>query len=100
MLKGICALKYGEMWVARGVLMDYVCRKPRPAPKTDPAVRRLTRREREILIHLSSGATNEEIASRLYVSLHTVKSHIFNIFKKLQVRNRLQAAMWAAKNLK
>lgn len=99
LLKGICALKNGELWVARGVLMDYICQKPRPAPRVDPAARRLTRREREILIHLSSGATNEEIAGRLFVSLHTVKSHIFNIYKKLQVRNRLQAAMWAAKNL-
>ncbi|RJX16954.1 MAG: DNA-binding response regulator [Desulfobulbus sp.] len=100
MLRGVCALKYGEMWVARGVLMDYICQKPRKAPKSDSMACNLTRREKEILIHLSSGATNEEIASRLYVSLHTVKSHIFNIYKKLQVRNRLQAAMWAARNLK
>ncbi|HER62627.1 MAG TPA: LuxR family transcriptional regulator, partial [Desulfobacteraceae bacterium] len=43
---------------------------------------------------------NEEIAARLFISLHTVKTHIANIRKKLQVENRLQAALWAAKHLK
>jgi len=99
MLKGICALKFGEMWVARGVLMDYICHKPRQGSPKEKTAQLLTRREREILIHLSSGATNEEIAARLCISPHTVKSHIFNICKKLEVHNRLQAAMWAAKYL-
>jgi DNA-binding CsgD family transcriptional regulator len=46
-----------------------------------------------------SGATNEEIAARICISPHTVKTHIYNIFKKIKVPNRLQAALWAAKNL-
>lgn len=44
------------------------------------------------------GATNEEIAEKLCISPHTVKTHIFNIFNKIDVSNRLQAGLWAAKN--
>jgi DNA-binding NarL/FixJ family response regulator len=101
MLKGICALKYGEMWVTRGVLMEYISQNPRQAlPATDDAAQRLTRREKDVLVHLTMGATNEEIASQLFISLHTIKTHIANIRKKLNVQNRLQAALWAAKYLK
>ncbi|MDW7771977.1 MAG: response regulator transcription factor [Desulfobulbaceae bacterium] len=99
MLKGICALKYGEMWVARGVLMEYIAHKPKQDPAEDQEVH-LTPREKDILVHLSSGATNEEIAARLFISLHTVKTHVANIRKKLKLENRLQAALWAAKHLK
>jgi len=45
------------------------------------------------------GAKNEEIADELFISPNTVRTHIYNIFKKINVPNRLQAALWAAKNL-
>lgn len=51
----------------------------------------LTSREYEILELVKSGLSNEEIAEKLYVSIHTVKSHMENIFKKLQVKNRTAA---------
>lgn len=59
----------------------------------------LTPREIEILTMVASGAKNEEIANELYISPNTVKTHIYNIFKKINVPNRLQAALWAVKNL-
>ena len=59
----------------------------------------LTQRENEVLTMVAVGATNEEIADRLCISPHTVKTHVYNIFKKINVPNRLQAAFWAAKNL-
>ncbi len=59
----------------------------------------LTSRQTEILALVSVGATNDEIADKLYLSPHTVKTHLYNIFKKINVPNRLQAALWAAKNL-
>lgn len=99
-LKGICALKNGELWVSRDVLMEYVARKPRQAPATKrQTAEQLTRREKEVLVLLVAGAGNDEIAARLFVSLHTVKTHICNILKKLGVQNRLQAALWAVKHL-
>ena len=99
-LKGICALKNGELWVARSTLMEYVCQRPRKAPPNDHAVIQLTPREKNVLILLASGTTNKEISNRLYISPHTVKTHVYNILKKLGVQNRMQAALWAAKYLK
>ena len=52
----------------------------------------LTDREREILGMIAAGATNSDIARRLVVSEHTVKSHVQNILRKLGVKNRAQAA--------
>ena len=45
------------------------------------------------------GASNTEIADSLFVSEHTVKSHLYNVFKKLNVKNRLQAVSWAKEYL-
>jgi len=59
----------------------------------------LTPREMEILAMVAAGAKNEAIADKLCISPHTVKTHVYNIFKKIDVPNRLQAALWAAKNL-
>jgi LuxR family transcriptional regulator of csgAB operon len=59
----------------------------------------LTPRKLEILALISTGYTNDEIAEKLLISPHTVKTHLYNIFKKIKVPNRLQAALWAAKNL-
>lgn len=59
----------------------------------------LTKREQEILNHLTSGEPNSVIASRLHLSEHTVKNHMYNIFRKIGVKNRLQASNWAKLNL-
>jgi DNA-binding NarL/FixJ family response regulator len=55
----------------------------------------LTDRELEILIYLSKGMTNKEIASELCISRHTVKAHISEILRKLNLRNRINAAIYA-----
>lgn len=99
-LKGICALKNGEIWVPRGDLTKYVSQRQRTTPQLDETTGLLTRREKEVLLLLASAATNEEISRLLFISPHTVKTHIYNSLKKLDMRNRLQAALWAAKNLK
>lgn len=55
----------------------------------------LTEREREVLRQVATGASNQEIADRLMISVNTAKSHIRNILDKLQLENRTQAASYA-----
>ncbi|WP_164520887.1 LuxR C-terminal-related transcriptional regulator [Vibrio aphrogenes] len=57
----------------------------------------LTSREEEILKLLLLGSSNGQIAEKLFVSENTVKTHLHHVFKKIKVRNRLQALMWAKK---
>ena len=59
----------------------------------------LTLREIGVLTMVAAGSKNAVIADKLCISPHTVKTHIYNIFKKIDVPNRLQASLWAAKNL-
>lgn len=58
----------------------------------------LTKRELEVLIQVASGRFNKEIAMSLDISERTVKNHISNIFKKIDVVDRTQAAVFAIKN--
>lgn len=58
----------------------------------------LTRRELEILTQIASGMFNKEIALNLDISERTVKNHISNIFKKIDVSDRTQAAVFAIRN--
>ena len=53
---------------------------------------KLSKREREALVHLAQGLSNREIAKRLGISINTVNKHVQQIFTKLNVRNRVQAA--------
>lgn len=58
----------------------------------------LTGREIEVLIQVANGMFNKEIANTLNISERTVKNHISNIFKKIEVSDRTQAAVFAIKN--
>ena len=58
----------------------------------------LTKREKEVLINVANGMFNKEIALSLNISERTVINHISNIFKKIDVNDRTQAAVFAIKN--
>ena len=58
----------------------------------------LTNRELEVLIQVANGLFNKEIANSLKITERTVKNHISNIFKKIDVSDRTQAAVFAIKN--
>lgn len=58
----------------------------------------LTKREIEVLKLVANGLFNKEIASKLCISERTVKNHVSNIFKKIEVSDRTQAAVFAIKN--
>lgn len=81
---------FGPSIAAR--LMNYF-NSPQQIPS--PAFPALTEREREILELIAQGASNAEIASRLTISQKTVRNHVSNIFNKLQVTDRVQAALRA-----
>jgi DNA-binding NarL/FixJ family response regulator len=97
--KGVQAILKGEYWISREFLNRCVS-ETRAAMADSQEVRpSLTRREKEILFMVASGASNEEIAYELGISYHTVKTHLSNIYKKINVADRLQASLWATKNL-
>jgi DNA-binding NarL/FixJ family response regulator len=60
-----------------------------------PPFPELTDREREVLALIAQGRGNLEISNELYISLKTVRNHVSNIFSKLQVADRAQAAIRA-----
>ncbi len=64
----------------------------------DGSIRRLTSREREVLTLLARGTSSTSIAEELSVSDHTVRTHLQNIFSKLGVRSRVQAAAMAVRH--
>lgn len=61
-------------------------------------IKSLTKREMEILINIATGMLNREIARKLEISERTVKNHVSNIFKKIEVSDRTQAAVFAIRN--
>ena len=98
--KGVRAILNGELWVSREIMAKcIVAGTGREQDLSKSATIILTPREIEILSMVAMGAKNEDIAGELYISPNTVKTHVYNIFRKINVPNRLQAALWAAKNL-
>ena len=71
----------------------------RPAQSyTDPELALLTDREREVLVEIAHGLSNQEIADKLYVSLPTVKTHVAHLLQKINARDRVQAVVFAYEN--
>jgi len=97
--KGVLAILQGELWFSRETLAECVIEAKNSNRRDQTVLVQLTPREKEILISLAAGASNEEIAEELGISPHTVKTHIYNLYQKISVPNRLQAALWAANNL-
>ena len=64
-------------------------------PKTQALHEELTSREREILLLMAKGKSNQEIADELFIAIKTVKTHVSNILSKLQVQDRTQAVIYA-----
>ncbi|MBB5574770.1 MULTISPECIES: response regulator [Rhizobium] len=78
-------------------LMRRLLRRVAPEASADGAIERLTVREREILVRLTTGETNKEIAKALAISPGTVKVHVERILNKLRVADRTQAAVVAVR---
>jgi DNA-binding NarL/FixJ family response regulator len=102
LVRGIRGALAGEASVPRKLagqlLAEFAKLSKRPDhPVSEDTVPIITQREREVLNIMASGASNQEIAETLSISLQTVKSHVSNILTKLQAKSRLQAAEFGIK---
>lgn len=61
----------------------------------DPRIDSLTDREREVLVHMARGLTNDELGEALFISANTVKTHVRHVIAKLDSRDRVQAVVTA-----
>ena len=81
--------------VTRSVIEEFVRQRPTAAPAPPPAVAKLTPREREVLALLARGLSNPEICEQLVISEATAKTHVARILQKLNLRDRVQAVIYA-----
>ncbi len=101
LLASLRALERGEAAISRimmaRILQEFAQTIPPTNTSPSPLVG-LTSREIEVLEELADGITNQEIATRLYISENTVKNHIHNILEKLSLHNRREAIEFARKH--
>ncbi|MDW2035444.1 LuxR C-terminal-related transcriptional regulator [Vibrio sp. 665] len=102
-MMGLKGILNGENWLSRDILntlLGYLLSLTNPVGELQKKLEMdLTRREMQVLSALCQGGSNLDIADSLFVSEHTVKSHLYSIFRKLEVKNRMQAITWAKRNL-
>jgi two-component system nitrate/nitrite response regulator NarL len=79
-------------------LAQIVARSLQQSPSTPSLFEKLTKREVEILRHIARGDSNKVIGNSLSITEATVKVHIKNLLKKLSLRTRVEAAVWAVEN--
>ncbi|GAB2602213.1 DNA-binding response regulator [Paractinoplanes abujensis] len=94
----IRAAAAGNAYLSPKITRQVLERLPAPAVRPTEELTRvgtLSEREREVLIRLAQGLSNAEIGKQLFVSEGTVKTHVYHVFAKLEVDNRVQAAMLA-----
>ncbi len=98
--KGIQKILDGEFWISRKILSKVLLdiRNNNTPCASDNIACLLTLREQEVLCYITKGNDNQTISETLNISLNTVKTHVSNIYQKLDVNNRVQAIVWARKN--
>ncbi len=99
LVDGIRAVASGDALLApsitKRVIEEFVSRPPDAARKPPPELDELTERELEVLKLLARGLSNAEIAKELFVSETTVKTHVAHVLRKLDLRDRVQAVVFA-----
>ena len=99
LLEGMKRVLLGELWIPRRLLEQSFERQRLSRPPRTGIKTHLSRRELDILRCISRAKSNSDIARKLHISEHTVKTHIYNIFRKIEVKNRTEASHWAMMNL-
>ena len=100
LLKAIGAVGRGEIWVSRRVASRLIRKLLQSESPDSPTSIGLTPREWKVLGLLASGSRNKEIANRLSVSENTVKTHLYTIYRKINVDCRLAATLYYFQNVK
>jgi len=95
LVKAIQAVDKGYTQLGPGLVEKVINNSAVSKPKPPPGWSELTPRELEILRSIAAGSSNAEIAKELYISQKTVKNHVTNILRRLEVRDRTQAAILA-----
>ena len=98
LIEGVKAVLHGEQTAELSVMHPALYAAEDTSSDSDNIP--LTERECEILNELRHGATNMDIARALFISENTVRTHLYNVFRKLSVKNRTQAVSWANENLR
>jgi DNA-binding NarL/FixJ family response regulator len=100
-MRGIQAAAVGESLISptiAGKVLERI-RAATASPEAEEAIRaELSDREIEVLKLIANGKDNAQIAADLHISPKTVKNHISNILMKLQIENRIQAAVYAVRS--
>lgn len=81
--------------IVKKLLTQFPSTEPKPTPSIPTSLTELTPREKEVLRLIATGASNREIAHKLFISEGTVKNHVTNILSRLNLRDRTQAAILA-----
>ena len=97
--RGVEAIKNGEIWFPRLKISTCLVNMRRREGGGKQERHLLSSREREVLLMIAEGLSNDAIANKLCISIHTVRSHGYRIFKKIEVSNRQQASIWASLHL-
>jgi LuxR family transcriptional regulator of csgAB operon len=97
LIMGINAVIAGRLWLPRKILEDQIFINNK-LPRTNTNLP-LTSKETEILLMVSKGASNQQVADKLGIKRNTVKGHLYHVYKKLKVENRTQATLWASEHL-
>jgi len=96
-IQQICKAINGELVLSHS-LSQIVARSLQKSSGATSLFEKLTKREIEILRHVTRGSSNKAIGSSLNITEATVKVHIKNLLKKLSLRTRVEAAVWAVEN--
>ncbi|MEJ6476690.1 response regulator transcription factor [Pseudoalteromonas piscicida] len=108
LFKGLSSVLKGELWFCRSAISaafsELIAALPQTLPNSDIVLTNeelniLTGREKSVIKLIAAGAKNEDIADKLNISSHTVKTHIYSAFKKTNSRNRVELANWALRHI-
>lgn len=98
LVRGVQQVKAGNKWFSREIMSRFIdanlVSRAKPVASLQSSNTVLTKRELAITRKIADGAQNQEIADCLHISVNTVKTHVYSIFRKTDCRNRVELIKW------